>query len=144
MQKIQRNTQKCKFGSGTQKWPKKGSIAICSKFFAGFGTFWLVPGNPHVQAVQNMCQNTVGLICKPDLTLRHTNRKLCMIYISIYICFAWDLCSHKIFHCANVGEIFWRIRLMPHRYWVNKFTGERVYEDPTKNKRSLEQKNQVI
>ena len=33
---------------------------------------------------------------------------------------------------------------MPHRYWVNKFTGERVYEDPTKNKRSLEQKNQVI
>ena len=29
------------------------------------------------------------------------------------------------------------------RYWVNKFSGERVYEDPTKDKKSLEQKNQA-
>merc|ERR1719430_2342300 len=28
-------------------------------------------------------------------------------------------------------------------YWVNKFSGERVYEDPTKDKKSLEQKNQA-
>jgi len=28
-------------------------------------------------------------------------------------------------------------------YWVNKFSGERVYQDPTKDKKSLEQKNQA-
>ena len=89
------------------------------------------------------------MVCKPDLTLRHmSNRKLCMIYILIYICiyvfvFVRSLFTQDIFF-ANVGEIFGRIKCMPRRYWVSKFTSQRVYDDPTKNKKTLEQKNEVI
>ena len=51
----------CKFGSRAQKWPKNAqktdhSIAIYSIFCIGMVYFGCLQVNPHIQAVQNMCE----------------------------------------------------------------------------------------
>jgi hypothetical protein len=51
----------CKFGSRAQKWPKNAkktdhSIAIYSIFCICMVYFGCLQVNPHIQAVQNMCE----------------------------------------------------------------------------------------
>ena len=51
----------CKFASRAQKWPKNAkktdhSIAIYSIFCIGMVYFGCLQVNPHIQAVQNMCE----------------------------------------------------------------------------------------
>ena len=155
--KIKRKTKRkkllillCKFGSRAQKWPKIAKTMMTQSKFTQFfvnilyildASWWILMSRRFRIWFRTQWDWYGNLILHCDICQIEN----CAWYRCWYICVLLEIFVHsRYFILQMLVKSLVKSKCMPRRYWVNKFTGERVYEDPTKNKRSLEQKNQVI